>query len=160
MKKIKLTQNKFAIIDEEFYSEIIKYKWHTDSKNRKTNYASNRCTINMRMHRYIMQLAGFYIKNKQVDHINGNGLDNRLENLRIATKQQNNRNVSKRANNTTGYKGVVKDNRHNNIFYARITINNKSKHLGTFNNILDAAKCYNQAAIKYHGEFASLNNVS
>lgn len=160
MRKIKLTQGKFCVVDDKFYQELIKYKWHTDNKNRKTDYANNRYTINMRMHRYIMKLAGYNIENKYVDHINGNGLDNRLENLRLTDKRGNNSNVSKRKNNTTGYKGVVKDNRHDNIFYSRISVDGRCKHLGTFHNKQDAAKAYNEAAIKYYGEFANLNNVS
>jgi hypothetical protein len=91
-----------------------------------------------------------------VDHINRNGLDCRKENLRIATNSQNNMNRGMFKNNTSGYRGV---HRKGNMWRAMIYVSGKQIRLGTFKNIKDAASAYNAAAIQYHGEFASLNDV-
>ena len=94
----------------------------------------------------------------QIDHINGNGLDNRKCNLRFANANQNQHNRKTNKNNKSGYKGVCWHKRHNK-WISRISINNKLIHLGLFNDKLDAANTYNNAAIKYYGEFANLNII-
>ncbi len=95
---------------------------------------------------------------KQVDHINGNPLDNRRENLRICENAENNRNKGLTKASTSGYKGVSLYKR-SGTWRAYIVTNYKQKHLGTFDNPIDAAKAYNVAAIKFHGEFARLNDI-
>lgn len=90
------------------------------------------------------------------DHIDGNPLNNQRENLRICNHNQNNFNVGIRKDNKSGFKGVrFRDNR----WTSRIRINNKEYHLGSFLNKIEAAIAYNEAAIKYHGEFARLNII-
>ena len=92
---------------------------------------------------------------KQVDHINRNKLDNRFANLRICSPSQNNWNCGvKRKNNTSGFKGVSK---YKKKWVATIQANREHIHIGYFKNKVKAAKAYNQAALKYHGEFAGLN---
>lgn len=109
------------------------------------------------MHRLIM---GVTDPNILVDHKNRNGLDNRRCNLRIATKSQNAYNKTKQKNNTSGFKGVTKSTQHGNLrFLARIWVDGKMLHLGTFMVAIEAAKCYNKAAIKFHGEFACINEI-
>ncbi len=91
------------------------------------------------------------------DHINHDAMDNRSANLRAATKTQNLYNRKKFPNSTSSkYKGVswVKRNRK---WLASITLKNKKIHLGCFRDEIEAAKAYDRAAIKYHGEFACLN---
>lgn len=99
------------------------------------------------------------------DHINHNGLDNRKANLRPATNAQNIWHRRKFIRRTPGglknpfrskYKGVdwAKDMKRRR---ARITVNGKRMYLGSFDNEIDAAKAYDQAAKKYHGDFAGLN---
>lgn len=96
---------------------------------------------------------------KYIDHIDGNKLNNCRNNLRAATNQQNQFNTKKQINNTTNYKGVTYDKTHKR-YLARIRYGkNQRKHLGSFTSAIEAAKTYNIAAIKYHGEFALLNNV-
>lgn len=108
-----------------------------------------------RLHRLIMNAqSGQY-----VDHINGNKLDDRKSNLRICTNAENMWNRNAQRNNTSGYKGVYR-NKPTNNWKSIIIVNQKSIHLGYFDDITDAAKAYNEAAIKYHGEFASLNEIS
>ena len=90
---------------------------------------------------------------KDVDHINRNPLDNRRENLRICTHQQNQYNRTKQSNNTSGFKGVS-FNKEKQKFEARIGIDGKSKFLGYFDTAEKASECYKQAALKHHGDFA------
>jgi hypothetical protein len=93
---------------------------------------------------------------KFVDHINGDRSDNRICNLRLATKAQNGMNRGKQSNNTSGMKGVSWA-KNAGKWSAHIKINRKKIHLGLFNNIEHAAAAYDSAAISLHGEFARTN---
>lgn len=92
------------------------------------------------------------------DHINGDTLDNRKQNLREATISQNNMNKGNQRNNTSGYKGVCWNIVHNK-FYAYITLNRKRISLGYFKCAKQAAQAYNEDAVKLHGDFAKLNRI-
>lgn len=95
-----------------------------------------------------------------VDHIDGNGLNNQKENLRFCTKKQNSANRKKNKNNFLKYKGVTYDKRlKTKPFYAKIVINGKNKNLGNFATQEEAARRYNEEAIKIHGKFARLNEI-
>jgi len=91
-----------------------------------------------------------------VDHINGDGLDNRRANLRLATPSQNNCNKPG-FNKSSKYKGVSRTDLKKKQWRAVIHYNNEMIHLGRFCNEVAAAKAYDKAAKKYHGEFAYLN---
>ena len=104
------------------------------------------------MHRVIMDAP----KGMDVDHINGNGLDNRKENLRICTRSQNLHNSKKPSTNTSGYKGVIW-NKQCRKWQAKIHTSGKTRHLGLFVGILDAARAYDEAAVTDHREFARGN---
>ena len=92
-----------------------------------------------------------------VDHINGNKLDNRLENLRIVTPQQNNMNKTSSKNSTSQYIGIYL---YNKKWRASIKVNNKNIHLGTFINEIDAAKSRDLATKEYFGIHGKLNFIS
>jgi len=94
----------------------------------------------------------------EIDHINGIRDDNRLCNLRECTGSENQYNKGSHKNNTSGYKGV---SWHNNDkkWHARLNHKGKTKYLGSFNCKHQAAKEYNKAALKYHGEFSKLNII-
>lgn len=152
MKVIKLTQGKFAIVDDSDHVGLSKYKWYA-AKRGYGFYAQrmkNRQII--QMHRL---LTGA-LKGQDVDHINGDTLDNRRENLRIVTRSQNEWNRDKQRNNSTGYKGVILSR---GRYIARIRVHSKLINLGSFSDKKEAALAYNGGATKYHGEFAKLNVV-
>lgn len=107
-----------------------------------------------KLHRYLMNVP----KGFESDHIFGNKCDNRKAHLRICTRSDNNRNQSLRKDNTSGYKGIIWDKKRNK-WLAWIQINKKRKYLGYFTNKHEAAKIYNESALKYFGEFAWLNKI-
>jgi hypothetical protein len=108
--------------------------------------------------RKIIRLHNYLTGYKFVDHINGNGLDNRRKNLRESNHQLNARNRTRKIKSNSKYKGVIKQNQTNKSgWIARIIIDSKQIYLGTFKLEIDAAIAYNEAAIKHFGEHASLN---
>jgi len=106
------------------------------------------------------RLAWFYVNgvwpDGMIDHVNQDQSDNRIENLRIATKSQNMANDGPRATNTSGYRGVTFDKKRGK-WVAMITKDYKVLHLGRFLDREDAARAYDAAAISLFGEFACLN---
>lgn len=156
MKYIELTNGDKTIIDDEDYEEVSKYKWRKDSLDNHVvrTFGPHKGRRLIRLHRQIMKAEVGQI----IDHINGNVLDNRKENLRIATKSQNGMNRSKQKNNKSGYKGVSWSNQHKR-WIAQLTLNGKRVLNKLFKTKEEAAKAYNEAAIKYFGEFAQLNNI-
>lgn len=146
-------------MDDEDFEKVSSFRWHARSRKGGKNrfYAAGRAKQDREkvyMHRIVMSPP----PGKDVDHINGDGLDNRRENLRVCTRSENLRNRGKQANNTTGYKGVhfFKAAR---LFTASVQYDGKSFHLGYFKTALEAAKAYDEAARKIHGEFAQLNGA-
>lgn len=160
MIRIKLTQNKYTLIDDEDYERVMNHRWYASSKTRANSYAKTSIrdslgnSKKLYLHRLIMEVYDPKIK---VDHINGNGLDNRKCNLRLCGIKQNTQN-RKFYNNTSGYKGVVWD-KWSNSWKAQIGVDDKNIHLGRFKNKKDAAIAYNNAALTYFKEFASLNVI-
>ena len=107
------------------------------------------------LHRLLMESLGHNITGLEVDHINGDSLDNRVTNLRVVTKKQNSFNVRRPTNNTTGHKGVSFNKKNNN--YVAYIGKCPREHLGSFATALLAARAYNGAARKRYGRFAKLN---
>ena len=161
MQEIELTQGMVAKVDDEDYDWLNQWKWHVH-EGTKTYYARRNIKINGKtrsgvyMHRVIMKAS----KGVQVDHKSGNGLNCQKDNIRLCTSLQNNRNRKKHPNTTSTsiYKGVHWYKAYNK-WQCRIRTGLKQKHLGYFNSEVEAAVAYNQAALKYHGEFARLNNI-
>lgn len=161
MKEIQLTQGLIALVDDDDYEIVANAKWFcsTVRLGNKTRYYASRtvkgCGISL-MHRLIMEAE----KGDRIDHKDGNGLNNQRHNLRFATHQQNmmNSNTQKTSLHTSRFKGVFKS-KPSKKFTAQIQFNNKGIHLGQFEYERDAAIAYNDAAIKYFGDFAVLNIV-
>ena len=156
MKQIILTQSKFAIVDDEDYKLLNSYKWCAKLCDGKW-YALRGTWINNKrggiyMHRQIMQFPN----KKQIDHKNGNGLDNRRENLRIANQTQNNANQSRKNKNLAGFKGV-QYKKERNKYVASIGFHRAVLYLGIFDQAEEAARVYDKKAKELFGEFARLN---
>jgi len=115
----------------------------------------SRIRINKKMHSShrlaFLYMLGYFPKN-YADHINGNRSDNRWSNLREATRQQNQCNQKLSSRNTSGYKGVVWVEKRNK-WRAMISMFGTMKHIGHYDNVLDAAKAYEDAARNHHGAF-------
>jgi hypothetical protein len=157
-RKIPLTQGQFAIVDPDDYPRLAAYKWRLcRTKGKNVLYAERSIRLpngkysRILMHHHLILPPDGYV----VDHVNGNGLDNRRDNLRIATVAQNAWN-SKKRNPRSGYKGVYFD-RQKRLWRAAIVCNRKRIHLGYFKNKIIAAKAYDTAAKKHYKDFARLN---
>jgi len=150
-KYIKLSQSKTTSIDDKDYEKLSSHKYYA-KKDGNTFYAARYEGKTIYMHREIMKAE----KGLQVDHIDGDGLNNQRSNLRVCTKKENSRNQKKHKNNTTGYKGVTW-HKLSQKYNVKISIDGKRLDLGCFDNILDAAKAYDLAAKKYFKSFANLN---
>ncbi len=164
MKKIQLigkySLGKFSIVDDEDYEKFSIYRWyaHKDTTGLRAVRKQNNKTIYLS--REIMN-AG---KNTYVDHINHNTLDDRKENLRICNASQNMMNRSKQKNSKYKYKGIHRSFKKYKMTkpYAaqiKIQVNGKKKHIYSkdYKTVEEAAKAYDELAIKYFGEFACLN---
>ncbi len=151
MKEILLTDGKIAIIDDEDYALISRYKWKPEVHGKRI-YAVTKSSPIKRMHRLIMKAKDGQI----IDHINGDGLNNTRANLRICGISDNAKNKRKQTNNKTGFKGVSwKTDKKR--FSASIGVDTKRIHVGYFDCPFKAARAYDEAAKKHHGEFANLN---
>lgn len=159
MKTIALSQSKQAIVDDEDYEELSKYKWHAGKNNksgiwyaqRTIRLTSKKC-IKIRMHRQLMD----YPYKKEIDHINHNGLDNRRSNLRICSHSQNMKNTCIRKNNSSGLMGVCWDKR-SKKWMAYIRKDYKRITIGLFGDKDDAGHAVDKKALELFGEFAILN---
>jgi hypothetical protein len=156
-RKITLNDGKYTIVDAGDYYILNSYDWYA-RKNQSGVYYAYRFNDSGEgpkieaMHRVIMGSP----KGKLIDHRNGVGLDNRRENLRQATRIENGCNKRKRKNTTSRYIGVTFRKQYRK-WIAAIKHGSNRVWLGTFDNEIDAAKTYDAAAKKYHGEFARLN---
>jgi len=157
--KIKLKCGRSFLIDKEDAEKLNNFGFHLDRRNRKRQEyitfvkKENGKWVKHRLHRFIL---GITDKNIEVDHINGNGLDNRKTNLRPCNRTENARNRVRAKINKSGYKGVFLNR---GAIRAQITINYKNISLGSFGTLEEAAMAYNEAATRYFGEFAQLNKV-
>lgn len=159
VKKIPVgIHGKRAIVDDEDYEWLKQWHWsinaygyayHLDYSNGKHNSKF------FLMHRLILNAP----KGKQVDHIDGNRLNNTRGNIRIATRKQNLLNRGKTIKNKSGFKGVYWDSRQKR-WNANLNYNGKSIYLGCSKHVLEAAYIVNKAISKHHKKFAHLNKFT
>jgi hypothetical protein len=106
-----------------------------------------------RVHRVIWLMTNGEMPKDQIDHINGNPLDNRLCNLREATHAENQKNRGKQHNNKIGFKGVYANGSRKNPYLSKITLSGKQIHIGHFPTPELAHQAYCAKAIDLNGEF-------
>ena len=153
MKQIELTQGLFALVNEEDFEYLNKEKWCAmNLKKADKIYAVRRHKNKIvYMHRVILNPE----KGMVIDHIDRNGLNNTRDNIRACTPSQNQANRRVWIKKTSSrFLGVIK---HQNGWLSSITKNRIRMTIGCFKDEIEAAKAYNEAAIKHHGEFATLN---
>lgn len=163
MKEI-LSSSGFVIkVDDDDYEHLMQYKWSISKPgHRRTTYAmanlrdSDGSYYPERMHRLIMKAGKS--TGVIVDHINGDGLDNRKENLRIVTSSQNATNVEMTRGNTSGYKGVSY-RKERNKWKTEIRKDYKTVFSSMSSCLHLAGLKYNQEAMRIHGEYVWLNEV-
>ena len=133
-----LTKGYETVVDDEWYPVLTKWAWKVRiTKNKvyaQRSAAGGEAVI---MHRYIMMATG----RSEIDHINGNSLDNRRENLRFCTRSMNMHNRGPQKNNKTGYKGVCFD-KSRGKYIASISCNRKQYNLGRYKTAEEARDAY------------------
>ncbi|WP_088255394.1 HNH endonuclease [Fimbriiglobus ruber] len=160
MKSIPLTQGQFALVDAEEFEYLSQFKWYADRHKRK-NFPDgfmaarkvrkeNGKQTTILMHREIMCAT----KEEKVDHHNHDELDNRKQNLRICSQSQNCQNKRVRPRDLP--RGVTFCKREKR-YLSQIVVDGRNRFLGYFNEPAEAADAYNQASIRYHGEFSIFN---
>ena len=154
-REISLTKGKTAIVDDTDYELVCKYTWYAIERFGIW-YARGRVNGKFTyMHRFILDAPN----TQEVDHIDGDGLNNRRSNIRLASRSQNAMNRGMGIDNKAGFKGVHRTSCNLRPYRATIRVQGKSNHLGYFENPEEAARAYNIAAINNFGEFAKLNLV-
>ena len=153
MKRIKLTQNQFALVDDIDFPELNKLKWYA-MKTSYGGYMAVRAVKRKKilMHRVVMDCP----QGLDVDHISHSTLNNRKSNLRICSRSQNSMNSNPRKNTSSQYKGCCWYKRKRK-WIAYIILNRKQIHLGYFDSEIEAARAYDKAAVEHFGEFALFN---
>jgi hypothetical protein len=160
VREIPLTQGYVALVDDEDFEFLSQWKWRVlkamDGRKIYARRSLARTTDGKRpqilMHTALMGTPD----GLEVDHENGNGLDNQRHNLRVGTHQQNMRNRGPGPNTESGFKGVCRTT-HGGRWQVTINIEGKNQYLGCFTDATDAARVYDTYAREYHGEFAQLN---
>ena len=160
IRQIILTKGKVAIVDSNDYEYLSQWKWCCSEdgyavRSEKSNERKNNIRKQIKMHRVIMNP----ISKINIDHIDGDKLNNCKHNLRIATTSQNGMNRKKSANCTSKFKGVYW-NKTEKKWKVTIRSNSKYYHLGYFKSETEAAIAYNNKAKELHGEFANLNVIN
>lgn len=159
MKTIRLTRNKFALVDDQDFNWLNEFNWYAHKgKSPGLWYVSRgvnkpkRTTISM--HRLILDVP----QGVDIDHIDRNGLNNQRNNLRVATKIQNAGNQRKIVGASSRYKGVTWHKR-DNRWQAQLQTKKRMLFLGTFTIEQEAALAYDEAAMKYFGAYAYTNKM-
>lgn len=155
VREIPLNRGRVALVDEADYEWLSQWRWTFAGEPTGGGYAVRGCDVGgarrtLLMHRAILSPE----PGLQVDHINGDGLDNRRANLRPCTASQNCQNRAVKKGTRSGFKGVTKYNRY---WRAAIRAEGRTRYIGYYATPEEAARAYDEAAMRLHGEFARLN---
>lgn len=161
MKEIELTQGMVALIDEEDFDRVNQYKWHLSKTHKNKSYCEYQIydgkgnRVRRYMHRFILNIVD---KSIEIDHIDGNGLNNQKQNLRESNRNENmsNRTVNNK-NNTSGYRGVYW-HKAGNKWMASLQHKGKYVYLGLYEDKDEAAHAFDKKARELFGEFCGKLN--
>lgn len=150
---VPLTRGYMALLSAADAERVLAFRWRVHINQNGRIYAvrsirEGRYNRPVYLHRFILDAA----PGETIDHRNGNGLDDRRENLRRATKQQNAANVSGYSHNTSGFRGVS-FHKQRGKWRASIKVNQRFISLGLYASVEDANRAYEAAAREYFGEF-------
>jgi hypothetical protein len=149
MRAIVLLGGEISLVNDEKYDELVIYSWHLHSNGYAVRCNGGHSTY---MHRVVINAPD----KVWVDHIDGDKLDNRIENLRLCNASQNGGNRGPICNNELGYKGVRK---HRKNYQARVIFHGKETTIGTFTTPEEAARAYDNKVMELFGEFAKTNFI-
>ena len=153
-RRIPLTKGYEAIVDADRFDYLSQFPWYSDTrKGTSLRYARRRDKENR-----VVSMHQEVYGEKFVDHKNGNTLDNRRSNLRKCDPSSNGANAPLSRRNKSGYKGVTWDTARNR-WTVGIVVRRHRKFLGRFLSLQEAASAYDEAAVKYFGEFARINHI-
>ena len=156
---VPLTQGYEAIIDAVDIEKVTGRNWYAIRDHRSARVSAATSVVadgkkqTIYMHRVVLPADDL-----MVDHANGEALDNRRANLRVATPSQNTANCHAHIKNKSGMKGIWYDAKRG-VFVANIGVGGKKKHIGRYQTADEAANAYDLAAIKFFGEFAKVNRA-
>lgn len=158
MGLVNLSKGYVALVDDCDLERVDEFRWYASVNRNGSVYARKHETQNGKyvkvyLHRFILGISNPKV---HIDHRNGDGLDCRRANIRVATPSQNMANRAKRIGTKSKYRGIRWIER-TGKWNAAICVNGKRKHLGYFFSEIDAARAYDAAAIAAFGEFAHVN---
>lgn len=151
---VAVTGELFALVDTEYAPEVLVYDWWKAKRRRVTYAQTSSGGEKIFLHRFLWKLWAMP-ETPEIDHIDGNGLNNRRHNLRAAQQWENSGNTPKHIDNHCGFKGVHKD--HTGRWRADIRFLGKNRNLGRFDSPEAAARVYDAWAKETFGEFAKTN---
>lgn len=155
MKIVPCSCGKGIKVDDWIYPNLVNYTFTCAPDHITTSFAQGGGKYKKLSITHLIVSVGL---GEEVDH-KDRDIHNCLDsNLRKCTPSQNKANRRLFSSNKSGYRGVGWHSR-DEVWAAKITVNGKPKHLGYFDDIHQAAKAYNEAAIKFFGEFANLNEI-
>jgi len=159
-KWVGLSRGQWALVDDVDYDAVSAHLWSFSRPLRRGPQFSGYAVRTPKqghtqfLHRFIWERMGVSEPGADVDHVNGDGLDNRRSNLRVASRSMNNANMRLRCDSQSGFKGV---SRRRYAWVAQIKAQGSVKYIGSFRTARDAARAYDAAALKFFGPFAKTN---